>query len=251
MRPTPFPSPQPPGFGLARVLSKLGRCSRSQGRELILAGWVRVNGKVCRDPEARTDPRRDRIQIDEQPVESADRVYLMLNKPRGLVTTRADEQGRPTIYACLQDQGLPWISPVGRLDKASEGLLLLSNDTHWAQQLLDPQRHVEKRYHVQITCLASRTLCQRLVQGVVAQDGERLAAVRAAILRLGEKNSWIEIVLDEGKNRHIRRLLAACGIDVLRLIRVAIGPLELGSLPKGMVRPLTPGEVESLRRVSY
>jgi 23S rRNA pseudouridine2605 synthase len=239
--------PATPGSGLARVLSKLGFCSRAQARTLIQAGRVRVNGVVRRDAEWRTDMTRDRIGVDGEQVRGGDKVYLMLNKPRGLVTTTADEQGRETVLGCLAGQGLPFVAPVGRLDKASEGLLLFTNDTAWAARITDPATHLEKTYHVQVDCLADEALTRRLEAGQMV-EGDFLAAKRVSVLRMGEKNSWLEIVLDEGKNRHIRRLLAAFGIHVLRLVRVAIGPLALGQLAKGQSRHLTAREVELLAR---
>ncbi len=172
--------------------------------------------------------------------------YWMLNKPRGLVTTSDDEQGRETVYSKLPG-GLPWMSPVGRLDKASEGLLLFTNDSEWAARITAPESHLDKTYHVQIAAVADEMLLQRLTGGVQS-DGDVLAAKVARPLRSGDKNSWIEVVLDEGKNRQIRRMLEACGIEVLRLVRVAIGPVQLGSLSKGEARKLTVLEKEALGR---
>jgi 23S rRNA pseudouridine2605 synthase len=208
-------------------------------------GRVRVNGAVCREPESWVDLARDRLAVDEQAVRGAAKVYLLLNKPRGLVTTASDEQGRPTVFECLAGSGLPFVAPVGRLDKASEGLLLLTNDTEWAARITDPASHLDKTYHVQVDCLADEALAQRLEKGLTA-DGEFLAAKRVSLLRHGTRTSWLEIVLD--KNRHLRRLLAALGVGVLRLVRVAIGPLPLGSLAKGQFRHFTPEEVERLGR---
>ena len=161
----------------------------------------------------------------------------MLHKPRGLVTTADDEQGRETVYASLP-AGLKWMGPVGRLDKASEGLLLFTNDSEWAARITSPESHLDKTDHVQIAAVADETLLEKLTSGVKAADGETLRAKNARLVRTGEKNSWIEIVLDEGQNRQIRRMLEACGVEVLRLIRVAIGPLELGPLAKGAAREL-------------
>jgi 23S rRNA pseudouridine2605 synthase len=234
-----------PRHGLARVLSKLGVCSRSQAEKAVREGRVSVDGKLVLDPERPTDPERQRILLDNEPVASAVRVYIALNKPRGIVTSAADERGRDTVYDLLKEAGLPWLGPVGRLDKASEGLLLLSNDSVWAARLTEPKHHVDKTYHVQIDCIPDQALLDRLTEGVVEQ-GERLAARRAVLLRSGEKNAWLEIVLDEGRNRHIRRLLAAHEIAVLRLIRVAIGPLGLGELAKGQWRHLSAEEVREL-----
>ena len=214
---------------------------------IVAEGRVRVNGKVERDPNFRVDMNRDRLEVDDQSLKKAEPVYLMLNKPRGLVTTRDDPRGRDTVYACLAgDASLPFVSPVGRLDKASEGLLLFTNDTRWASRLLDPAARVERVYHVHIDRLADDALLGRLMEGVVDEEGTPLAAKVARHLRQGGRNSWIEIVLDEGKNRHIRRLLAALGVEVLRLVRVAFGPLVLGTLPKGEFRRLTSDEVKAL-----
>jgi 23S rRNA pseudouridine2605 synthase len=229
--------------GLARTLSKLGYCSRSQAAALIRSGRVRLNGAVRRDPEWPTHQEKDRIEVDDARVGGPARIYLMLNKPRGMVTTASDEQGRRTIYDLL-DSKLPWVAPVGRLDKASEGLLLLTNDSEWGQRVLDPCRHIEKTYHVQVDVVANETLIARLVSGISVGDDLRTQGVRR--LREGSKNSWLEIVLDEGKNRQIRRMLEACGVQVLRLVRVAIGPVKLGALAKGANRPLSDEEKSGL-----
>lgn len=239
------PASGPIHHGLARVLSKRGVCSRSQAEQWIRAGRVAVDGRVVRDPQRPTAPGQGGITVDGQPVGEAARVYVMFNKPRGLVVSAADERGRATVYDALAAAGLPWLGPVGRLDKASEGLLLLSNDTVWAAGITEPATHREKTYHVQVDGVPDAPLLQRLGEGVVDQ-GERLAARRVALLRAGEKNAWLEIVLDEGRNRHIRRLLAAHGIGVLRLVRVAIGGLALGELAKGQWRHLTTDEIMAL-----
>jgi len=233
--------------GLARVLSKLGYCSRSQAFDLIRAGRVGLNGLICRDPEAPVRSERDRIAVDGRGVAAQAKVYLMFNKPRGVVTTASDEKGRETVYAYL-DEGMPWVAPVGRLDKASEGLLLLTNDSEWAACVLAPETHLDKTYHVQIDAIADSALIKSIIRGVRIDDGSFLQAKRAQVLRSGEKNSWLEIVLDEGRNRHIRRMLAPLGIAVLRLVRVAIGPLVLGDLPKSASRALTESDKRALDR---
>jgi 23S rRNA pseudouridine2605 synthase len=167
-----------------------------------------------------------------------------MNKLRGLVTTAADEKGRSTVLDLLSG-GLPWVAPVGRLDKASEGLLLLTNDSEWAARITDPSSHLEKTYHVQVNGIADDKLLTRINRGV-GDRGQWLKAKSSAIVRLGEKNSWIEVMLDEGKNRHIRRILQALGLEVLRLVRVSIGPLQLGELMKGQVRELSGDELRAL-----
>lgn len=226
--------------GLARVISKRGYCSRSQAAELVRAGRVTLNGRTERDPEApaRSD---DRIRIDGSEIAAVETTWIMLNKPRGYVTTASDERGRDTVYALIDTAGLPWLAPVGRLDKASEGLLLFTNDSAAAARLSAPGSHVDKTYHVQIDRLPDADLLERLRRGIV-DEGQTLAAKAVSVLRTGDRHAWLAIVLDEGRNRHIRRLLAAQGIAVLRLVRVAIGGLELGDLSKGHWRALNAAE---------
>jgi 23S rRNA pseudouridine2605 synthase len=243
---------------------------------MIQAGRVQLNGAVKRNPETPVNFGSDRIEVDGSAAVAANKIYLVLNKPRGTITTASDEKGRETVYDLLpphpaspknpmptpapgaarepvpspvigpvKDREIPWLAPVGRLDKASEGLLLLTNDSEWAARVLAPDTHLDKTYHVQIGRIADDELLSALQKGI-ASEGEWLRVKSANRLRSGEKNSWLEIVLDEGKNRHIRRMLEALGAEVLRLVRVAIGPLTLGDLAKGAWRPLTPGEKAAL-----
>lgn len=237
-------------LGLARALSKLGFCSRAQAVQLIRAGKVRVNGARRRDPETPVRLGKDRIDVDGQAITAREKIYLALNKPRGIVTTASDEKGRDTVYSLL-DADLPWVAPVGRLDKASEGLLLLTNDSEWGARVTAPETHLDKTYHVQIGKVADAALIDTLKNGVHTKEGDTLGVKAASLLRKGERNSWLEIVLDEGKNRHIRRMLETLSIEVLRLIRVAIGPFALGDLAKGVVRPMTPEEKLALDRAMY
>jgi 23S rRNA pseudouridine2605 synthase len=236
--------------GLARALSKLGYCSRSRAAELIAAGRVKWNGAVRRDPETPVHLGKDRIEIDGQPLASTSKIYLALNKPRGVVTTAADEKGRETVYSLLPEN-FPWLAPVGRLDKASEGLLLLTNDSEWAARITAPETHLDKTYHVQIAGIGDEDLLQVLRDGVRTNAGESLPVKNVRALRHGEQNSWLEIILDEGKNRHIRRMLEELKIEVLRLVRVAIGPLALGDLPKGATRFLEKQEKQALDRAMH
>lgn len=232
------------------MLSKRGVCSRSQAAEWVRAGRVSVGGRVVRDPESPTVLDRDDIVVDGNMLGAQSPIYLMLNKPRGLVTTVSDERGRDTVYRCfdgasLHGAPLPWLAPVGRLDKASEGLLLFTNDPQWAARLTDPDTGPRKTYHVQIDRIPNADQLAALCRGREV-DGEWLSAVEAALLRAGEKNAWVEIVLDEGRNRQIRRLLGAFEIETLRLVRVAIGGLALGELPKGQWCELDESGLRSL-----
>jgi 23S rRNA pseudouridine2605 synthase len=240
----PAPVPPAPRRGVARVISKMGIGSRTQAAVWVREGRVRVNDKVVRDPESPVIQGWDRIAVDGQEATPM-RVVIMLNKPRGLVTTTRDERGRDTVYRCFEGAALPWLAPVGRLDKASEGLLLFSNDPAWAARVTDPVTGPEKTYHVQIDRLPDAALLGDLQRGAVV-EGERLAAKSARCVRAGERHAWLEIVLDEGRNRQIRRLLAAFDVSVLRLVRVSVGSLSLGELPKGGWRKLTNQEMESL-----
>jgi 23S rRNA pseudouridine2605 synthase len=238
-------------IGLARALSKLGYCSRSRAADLIRAGRVSLRGKVYRNPETPVSGRRFQITVDGRPVEPQSRIYLIMNKPRGVVTTAWDEEDRDTVYTVMNAfsaERPAWVAPVGRLDKASEGLLLLSNDSEWAARITAPETHLDKTYHVQAGTIADEDFIRALIGGVRAKNGETLRAKRARVVRAGQKTCWLEIVLDEGKNRHIRRMLEAMGIEVLRLIRIAIGPLQLGDLAKGKLRPLTAVEKRMLDR---
>lgn len=249
------PRPAAPGFGLARILSKRGICSRSVAAQWIAAGRVRVDGRIVRDPEQRTahdarievgaDVEHPHTRAAGQAAAPQALRVLLLNKPRGLVSTRTDEQGRATVYQCLTDPGLPWLAPVGRLDQASEGMLLFATRPDFAEAINHPDRHVPKTYHVQIDRLPDAALLDRLRAGI-SDRGEALAATSVEVLRQGQRHCWLTITLTEGRNRQIRRMLAQCGSDVLRLVRVAIGGLPLGALGKGQWRWLADAEIALL-----
>ena len=233
-----------PRYGAARAISKLGMGSRTQAAQWLKEGRVRINGRVVTDAEFAVNHAADRITVDgltgAQP-----RLVVILNKPRGLVTTTRDEQDRDTVYRCLAGAGLPWLAPAGRLDKASEGLLLFSNDPAWAARVTNPLSGPDKTYHVQIDRVPDSALIEALERGA-SVDGEVLRSKSVRCLRSGHKNGWLEIILDEGRNRHIRRLLSTFDIGVLRLVRVCVGNLQLGQLPKGGWRVLTEAEIDSL-----
>ena len=231
--------------GLARALSKLGYCSRTRAAELIREGGVRLNGRVARDPETLVRMGRDRIEAGGKSIKAERKLYLMLNKPRGVVTSFA-ETGRETVYAYVPDA--PFVAPVGRLDKASEGLLLFTNDSEWGARVTAPETHLDKTYHVHVAGEVTPAMLSAMVEGVRTKEGERLGAKSVDILRRGSKNTWLLVVLDEGKNRQIRRILEGLGMEVVRLVRVSIGPLALGELAKGAWRAITNGEKQALDR---
>ena len=223
---------------LARALSKLGWCSRAEARRVIAAGRVAVDGEVVRNADERVDIRRARITVDGERVRASQNVYVMMHKPRGVVTTASDELGRRTVYELLPAD-LPRVVAVGRLDMDSEGLLLFTNDTRWADRLLDPSRHVDKTYEVEIGERVSGGAVEEMRAGVMSR-GEmlRLKSVRP----LQRDGNWLEITIDEGKNRQIRRVLEASGVRVRRLIRTRIGLLELGDLAAGETRRMSASE---------
>jgi len=225
-------------------MSKLGFCSRSKATELIRMGKVKVNLTVRKNPEFPVVLKKDVIIMDDVSINQAPRIYVMLNKPRGLVTSASDELGRETVFSCFEHSKLPHLSPVGRLDKASEGMLLFTNDNVWADTITNPDTHLDKTYHVQIGGTVDAERLAEIKRGVADEEvGDHLSAKSVKILRTGEKNTWLEVVLDEGRNRHIRRLLEAFNIEVLRLVRVKIGMLVLGNLEKGQWRELTKYEI--------
>lgn len=228
---------------VARALSKLGWCSRAQAHELVASGRVTVDGRVVRDASLRIDMRRARIAVDGEPVRAPARVYLMMHKPAGYVTTASDELGRPTVFDLLPPDTTR-VNAVGRLDLDSEGLLLFTNDTRWADGILDPETHTDKIYQVQLARVPAPQDLARTLEGVPAGRGEVLGF--KAVSRMKRGPEWIEVVIDEGKNRHVRRVLEAVGANVLRLIRTAIGDVRLGTLASGDVRALSDAEKQSL-----
>lgn len=212
---------------------------------MVREGRVSVDGRVHTDPERPTDSAQERIAIDGIEVVAVKRVYLAFNKPRGIIVSAADEHDRETIYPLLATADAPWLAPVGRLDRASEGLLLITNDPEWAARITDPSSAIRKIYHVQVNGIPDATALQRMREGVTDRD-ETLAVRNVRVLRSGEKNAWLELELDEGRNRQIRRILSALDYEVLRLVRISIGPIELGSLAKGQWRELTADEIRTI-----
>ena len=233
-----------PRHGLARALSKLNFCSRRKAVELIRSGAVLVNGIARLDPEWPVHVGQEHIEVSGRKVEKLSDVYVMINKPRGIATQSTDPQGRLVLLETLSE--LPSLVVVGSLDKTSEGLLLLSNDTVWGARLSDPHTKLEKTYHAQITGEADSALLQKIQSSASELGGVR----NATLLRSEASNSWIEIVIDERKNFNIRPTLETLGIKVLRLIRVAIGKVWLGNISQGGHRPLTDTEIRELSNIA-
>ena len=234
-------------LSLARALSKFGVCSRAEAVRWIEAGRVQVDGRVVRFPARRIEPRRHEVEVDGRRVgDDTERVVLVLHKPVGYITSRGDPGGRPTVYDLL-DASTPWVFPVGRLDRDSAGLLVLTNDHRLGQRLTDPESHVPKRYHARVRGVPTAEALDALRQGVPLGDGtvSRPAQVRA-LGTAQSGTSWLEIVLTEGKNRQVRRMCANVGHDVLELVRVAVGALELGDLAPGRWRRLGAAELARL-----
>jgi 23S rRNA pseudouridine2605 synthase len=230
---------------LDRVLSKAGLGSRTEARSWIGAGRVGVNGRVIQTPDHWVDLERDKITLDGKPIRESEKLYLLLYKPKGYLTTYKDPEGRPTVYDLLPDLK-SWVFPVGRLDLDSSGLLLMTNDTALAEQLTNPDYKVSKTYLVKSATVLSAEQLDRLRRGVELNDGPTRPAVVQRI-RESAKRSFLEITISEGRNRQVRRMLEAVDSKVLKLVRTAIGPLRIGDLSIGKYRPLTPEEVDLLR----
>lgn len=229
---------------LDRALARSGACSRSEAQAAIATGRVTVNGRVVRDPMHWLDPQVDRIGLDGEPVRARPKVVWMLHKPTGYLTTRSDERGRETVYALMADAP-GWLGPVGRLDKDTSGLLLFTNDTDLADAITAPRSKLEKRYEVTCATPLSDAQLDQLRRGVVLDDGPTLPA-RVRRLGTAGDDTRIEVVITEGRNRQVRRMIAAVGSEVAALHRSAIGPLRLGALAEGASRELTAAERDAL-----
>ena len=230
---------------LERVLSKAGAGSRVDARGWIRAGRVRVNGQVVRDPDSWIDMGRDRVRLDGKPLHARERVYLLLYKPTGYLTTYRDPQNRPTVYDLIAGLGT-FVSPVGRLDLDTSGLLLMTNDNQLAERVTNPASHVPKTYLVKASMRLTDEQLQQLRDGVDLADGPTRPA-RVRRVRDSEKYTHLEITLTEGRNRQVRRMIEALGATVLKLVRVKIGSISIGTLPIGKWRLLTEREVRTLR----
>ncbi|MGO8790733.1 MAG: pseudouridine synthase [Terriglobia bacterium] len=241
--------PTKPTMTLDRVLSRFGLASRTVSRQAVLAGRMKVNGRIVRDPDLWVTPGRDTIQLDGQRLKPARKRYLLFYKPKGVITSHGDPAGRETIYKYLGEAN-KWVASVGRLDKDTSGLLLLTNDTEFAHFITSPESEVTKTYLVKTNTLLSEEVIAQLNAGVEMKRGDLAHPVSVRRREDRGKYTWLDVVLTEGKNREVRRMVEAVGFTVLKLVRTRIGPLTLEGLQVGKWRELTPAEVSSLRRGS-
>jgi pseudouridine synthase len=233
------------GERLQKFLARAGAGSRRQCEEFIAAGRVQVNGEVVGIPGTRVRPGVDRVQVDGVALRAEAPLTVMLHKPAGYITAVSDPEGRPVVLSLLPKTGLPRLFPVGRLDWDTEGLLLLTNDGDLANLLTHPRHGVSKVYHAKVKGRPTPEALRRLLHGVVC-DGERLSAAGASLLRTTRENAWVVVSVHQGRYRQVRRMCEAIGHPVLKLVRVALGPLTLGPLPRGQWRPLFPAEFRAL-----
>jgi len=231
---------------LDRVLSKAGAGSRVDAAGWVRAGRVKVNGRIVRDPDHWVDMERDLVRLDGKPLEPRARIYLLLYKPTGYLTTYRDPQGRPTVYDLIADVGT-FVSPVGRLDLDTSGLLLLTNDNQLAERVTNPDSHLPKTYLVKASTRLSDEQLQQLRDGIALADGQTRPA-QVTRVRDSAKYTHFEITITEGRNRQVRRMVEALGAKVLKLVRVQLGAIRIGTLPIGKWRHLTDAEVRQLGR---
>ncbi|HYI92513.1 MAG TPA: pseudouridine synthase [Bryobacteraceae bacterium] len=229
---------------LDRILSRSGMGSRTDARKWIGAGRVTVNGKVVRTPDQWVDSDSDRVALDGVLVTEQERVYILLYKPKGYITTYRDPDGRPTVYDLIKDAG-QWVAPVGRLDQDTSGLLILTNDNDFADRITDPEQKIPKTYTVKTASILSEDAIEQLRNGVSLSDGPTRPAVIKR-LRDSSSSTFLEITITEGRNRQVRRMIEAIGSRVRKLVRTAIGTVVIGDLPIGSHRPMTPSELKAL-----
>ena len=233
---------------LDRLLSRYGAASRSVAREAIRSGRVSVNGRVERDPERWVRPSEDHVQLDGRRLRPERKVYLLFYKPKGVIVSHGDPSGRKTIYDYLGKEAGRWVSPVGRLDKDTSGLILATNDTAFAHFVTSPESRVPKTYLVKVSGLMDDETIARLETGVQMKRGDQAQPLSVRRVEDRGKYSWLEVILTEGKNREVRRMVEAVGFKVLKLVRIGIGALTLAGLEVGRFRALAPEEIDALRR---
>ena len=226
---------------LERVISKAGLGSRAEARRWIASGRVGVNGKTIQTPDYWVDFARDNVTLDGKTVRAGKKIYVLLYKPKGYLTTHKDPEGRPTVYDLISDIGA-WLVPVGRLDLDTSGLLILTNDTQFAERLTNPDHKIPKTYQLKASSILTDAQIDRLRQGVTLADGPTRPAMVKRLRDTG-KYTFLEITITEGRNRQVRRMVEAVGSKVLKLVRIAIGGVRIGDLPIGKHRPLTADEL--------
>jgi 23S rRNA pseudouridine2605 synthase len=231
---------------LDRVLSRYGLASRQEGQQAVRRGRLKVNGRVIRDPEFWVRPGKDILHLDGRRLKASRKIYLLFYKPKGVITSHGDPEGRKTIYEYLGETE-DWLFPVGRLDKGTSGLLLLTNDTDFADFVTSPQSRVAKTYRVKVSGLLPEGIIRQLQTGIRMRRGDWAKPLSVRRLEDRGRYTWLEVALTEGKNREIRRMIEAVGFKVLKLVRTAIGPLTLEGLEIGTGRKLTREEVAALR----
>ncbi len=236
------------GERLQKVLAARGVASRRAAEELIQEGRVTVDGRVVQELGTRVDPERAAIRVDGRPLKQPRATYLLLNKPRGYLTTASDPEGRRTVYDLLLDQR-ERVFPVGRLDMDSEGLLLLTNDGELANRIAHPRYRLDKEYHALVAGTPTPQELDHLRRGGLLVEGGRTSPADIAVLDRGPEGTWLRVIIHEGRKRQVRRMLEAVGHPVRRLRRVRLGPLTLAGLPAATYRPLTPQELARLRRM--
>jgi 23S rRNA pseudouridine2605 synthase len=229
---------------LERVLSKAGLGSRTEARRWIAAGRVSINGRPVIDPDCWVDLEDDRVAFDGKPLQQKERIYVLLHKPQGYLTTYRDPKRRPTVYALLPDRDR-YLFPVGRLDLDTSGLLIMTNDPDFTERLSNPDYHVAKTYHVKASTHLSDEQLEALRKGIELSDGPTRPAIVKRVRESGDQSSF-EITITEGRNRQVRRMVEALGSKVVNLVRIAIGPVQIGDLPIGGSRELTAEEVKAL-----
>ena len=244
MRKVSQPARKRPLKTLERVFSKAGLGSRTEARSWIGAGRVRVNGRVVQNPDHWVDLGRDRVTLDGKALRTAAKTYILLYKPTGYLTSYGDPEGRATVYDLIED-ARAWLAPVGRLDLDTSGLLLLTNDTAFAERVMNPEYKVPKTYQVKTASRLSDEQIEQLRRGVELSDGPTRPAT-VTRLRDSAKYTFLELTLSEGRNRQVRRMIEAVGSKVLKLVRTALGPIRIGELPIGKWRRLTAEEVRAL-----
>jgi 23S rRNA pseudouridine2605 synthase len=234
---------------IQKILAKAGIASRREAERMVVEGRVSVNGKVVETLGFKADPSKDHIKVDGRRLAPFEpKVILLLNKPRGYLSTVKDPKGRPTVLDLLKH--LKWrIYPIGRLDFDAEGLLLFTNDGDLTHLLSHPRFSIPKTYLVKVTGVPEEKKLMRLKRGVMLEDGGA-KAVSCSLLRQREKNSWLRIVVKEGRNHLVKRMFSAIGHTVLKLKRIEYGPIQLGGLGFGQFRYLTPAEMEKLKKIS-